>query len=150
MHFLSIWIVPGKIKFFNSSREKALRCNFIECWKWEQRNRMLHQIKHLLWFSSHFILFFSNLLFCKAKQNFVLGISLFLWRFAFLFESSWLKEKPQSAAICSALIVQKMHFKANCFNNFLALIWHFLTILCEHTHVLSIWKMEAEKKYQRM
>ena len=86
MHFLSIWIVPGKIKFFNSSREKALRCHFIECWKWEQRNRMLHQIKHLLWFSSHFILFFSNLLFCKAEfcaGNLIIlvKICIFVWEF---------------------------------------------------------------------
>ena len=102
MHFLSIRIVPGKIKFFNSSREKALRCNLREMLK--KRTKKSHAPSN----KTPVVVFFSILF--HIKQHFMLRISLFLRRFAFLFESSGLKEKPQSAAICSALIVQKMHF----------------------------------------
>ena len=112
-HF--IWVVPGKIKFFNSQREKALQCNFIECWNGEQWNLMLHQIKHLLWFSSHFSFSpFYKAEFYVGNLIILVKICIFVWEFL----------AQRKATICCNLL--SVNSSENAFLKQMVLIisWH--------------------------
>ena len=112
-HF--IWVVPGKIKFFNSQREKALQCNFIECWNGEQWNLMLHQIKHLLWFSSHSSFSpFYKAEFYVGNLIILVKICIFVWEFL----------AQRKATICCNLL--SVNSSENAFLKQIVLIisWH--------------------------